>query len=56
MYLIRLLNPEAVGTASTVQAMREHLALVDALEQHDADLADETLERHFKGVLHRTLG
>lgn len=56
MYLIRLLNPEAVGTASTVQAMREHLAVVDALEQRDADLAVETLERHFKGVLHRTLG
>jgi len=55
MYLIRLHNLEAVNTTNTVQAMQEHLAIVDALEQGDEDAAVEALERHFKGVLHRTL-
>lgn len=56
MYLIRLLNPEAVGPQSTVQAMREHLAIIDALEVGDVHDAVEGLDRHLKGVLHRTLG
>ena len=56
MYLLRLLNDDAVGTASTVQAMREHLAIIDALGHRDPELAAEALERHLKGVLHRTLG
>lgn len=55
MYLIRLHNMEAVGPANTVQAMREHLAIIDALDNRDADAATEALDRHFKGVLHRTL-
>ncbi len=55
-YLIRLLNPEAVGTASTVQAMREHLSIIDAVEQRSPDAAADALDRHLKGVLHRTLG
>lgn len=55
MYLIRLHNLEAVGPANTVQSMREHLAIVDALEQGDADAAVEALDRHLRGVLHRTL-
>lgn len=56
MYLLRLLNEEAVGTASTVQAMREHIAIIDAVEQRSPDAAAEALDRHLKGVLHRTLG
>jgi DNA-binding GntR family transcriptional regulator len=55
MYLLRLINPEAVGTASTVQAMREHLAIVDAVEQRAPDAAAEALDRHLQGVLHRVL-
>lgn len=55
MYLIRLHNMEAVGPANTVQSMREHLAIIDALEQGDADGAIEALDRHLKGVLHRVL-
>jgi len=56
MYLLRLLNEEAVGTASTVQAMREHLAIVDAVDRRQPDEAVDALDRHLKGVLHRTLG
>jgi DNA-binding GntR family transcriptional regulator len=56
MYLIRLLNPDAVGPASTVHAMREHLAIIDALERADPDGAADGLDRHLRGVLHRTLG
>jgi DNA-binding GntR family transcriptional regulator len=55
MYLIRLHNLEAVGPANTVQSMREHLAIVDALEQGDTDGAVEALDRHLRGVLHRVL-
>ncbi len=55
MYLLRLLNAESVGTANTVQAMREHLAIIDALEQKNADLAVDGLDRHMRGVIHRTL-
>lgn len=55
MYLLRLINPEAVGTASTVQAMREHVAIIDAVEQRAPDAAAEALDRHLQGVLHRVL-
>ncbi|HEY4202919.1 MAG TPA: GntR family transcriptional regulator [Devosiaceae bacterium] len=55
MYLIRLHNLDAVGPAHTVQSMREHLAVIDALEAGNVDQAIEALDRHLKGVLHRTL-
>jgi DNA-binding GntR family transcriptional regulator len=55
MYLIRLHNLEAVGPANTIQSMREHLAIVDALEARDAEAAIEALDKHLKGVLHRVL-
>ncbi|HVY51047.1 MAG TPA: GntR family transcriptional regulator [Devosia sp.] len=55
MYLLRLINPEAVGTASTVQAMREHMAIIDAVEQRAPDAAAEALDRHLQGVIHRVL-
>lgn len=56
MYLLRLLNDEAVGTASTIQAMHEHLEIIDAVERRSPDEAANALDRHLKGVLHRTLG
>jgi DNA-binding GntR family transcriptional regulator len=55
MYLLRLLNAESVSAGSTVQAMREHLAIIDALGDKNADLAVDGLERHMRGVIHRTL-
>lgn len=55
MYLFRLHNIDAVNTANTVQAMTEHLSVLDALAQRDADAAIEALDRHLKGVLHRVL-
>jgi DNA-binding GntR family transcriptional regulator len=55
MYLIRLHNPEAVGTANTIQSMREHLAIIDSLDGGDIDGAIDGLDRHLKGVLHRVL-
>jgi DNA-binding GntR family transcriptional regulator len=55
MYLIRLHNLDAVGPANTVTSMREHLAVIDALELGDTEGAIEALDRHLKGVLHRTL-
>ncbi|MBK8083488.1 MAG: FCD domain-containing protein [Devosia sp.] len=39
MYVIRLHNLEAVGPANTVQSMREHLAVVGALEAGDVEAA-----------------
>jgi DNA-binding GntR family transcriptional regulator len=55
MYLIRLHNLDAVDLASTVQSMREHIAVIDALELGDAEGAIDALDRHLKGVLHRIL-
>jgi DNA-binding GntR family transcriptional regulator len=55
MYLIRLHNLDAVGPANTVQSMREHLAIVDALEAGNVEAAVEGLDRHLKAVLHRVL-
>jgi len=55
MYLIRLHNLDAVGPANTVLSMREHIAIIDALEKADADGAIEALDRHLKSVLHRVL-
>jgi DNA-binding GntR family transcriptional regulator len=55
MFLLRLLNPEAVDPASTIQSMREHLAVIDALERRDVEAATEALDKHLKGVLHRVL-
>jgi DNA-binding GntR family transcriptional regulator len=46
MVLLRLLNAESVSTGSTVQAMREHLAIIDALEHKNADLAADGPARH----------
>ncbi len=55
MYLIRLHNLDAVGPANTVQSMREHLSIVDALEAGNVDGAVQGLDRHLQAVLHRVL-
>lgn len=55
MYLIRLHNLDAVGPIHTVTSMREHLAIIEGLEANDVEAAIDALDRHLKGVLHRTL-
>lgn len=55
MFLIRLINMEAVGPANTIRSMSEHLAIIDALERRDAEGALEALDKHLQGSLHRTL-
>lgn len=55
MYLLRLLNPDAVGPSNTIKSMQEHLAVIDALGRRDAAAAAEALQRHITGVLHRIL-
>lgn len=55
MFLIRLVNMEAVSPANSLHSMHEHLAIIDALEQRDADAAAAALDKHLKGVLHRVL-
>ena len=55
MYLFRLHNLDAVGPANTLQSMREHLAVIDALEAGNTDAAIHALDAHLKGVLHRVL-
>lgn len=55
MFLIRLINMEAVSPANSIQSMQEHLAIIDALEQRDAETAAAALDKHLKGVLHRVL-
>ena len=55
MFLIRLVNMESVSPASSIRSMQEHLAIVEALEQRNAEAATEALDSHLKGVLHRVL-
>lgn len=55
MYLLRLHNLNAVGPASTVTSMEEHLVILDALRDGDVDAACDGLDRHLQGVLHRVL-
>lgn len=55
MYLIRLHNLDAVGPIHTITSMREHLDIIDGLEAGEVDSAIDALDRHLKGVLHRTL-
>lgn len=55
MYLIRLHNLDAVGPVHTITSMREHLAIIDGLADGDIEGAIDALDRHLKGVLHRTL-
>lgn len=55
MFLIRLINIEAVGPTNSMHSMREHLAVLDALERRDGEAAVAALDQHLQGVLHRTL-
>lgn len=55
MYLIRLHNLDAVGPANTIQSMREHLDIIDALDAGNTDGAIDALDRHLQAVLHRVL-
>jgi DNA-binding GntR family transcriptional regulator len=55
MYLIRLVNLDAVNAANTIISLEEHLDIVEALGRRDTPRAVEALRRHIKGVIHRTL-
>lgn len=55
MYLLRLLNPEAVGQGNTLLSMREHLEVIEAIRRRDANGAVDALKRHMRNVLHRIL-
>lgn len=55
MFLVRLINMEAVGPDNSIQSMQEHLAIIDCLEQRDGEGALQALDKHLKGVLHRVL-
>jgi DNA-binding GntR family transcriptional regulator len=55
MFLIRLINMEAVSPANSIQSMKEHLKIIDALAEKDAEAAAEALDEHLRGVLHRVL-
>ena len=55
MFLIRLINMEAVGPANTIRSLREHLDILDALGQRDAEGAVMALDKHLQGSLHRVL-
>lgn len=55
MYLIRLINLDAVNAPNTIKSLQEHMDIIDALSRRDASSATEALQRHIKGVIHRTL-
>lgn len=53
LYIVRLTHRRAVSPNSTIEAMKEHVAVVDALERHDPDAAEAALDTHLRSVLHR---
>ncbi|MGV1988236.1 FCD domain-containing protein [Agrobacterium sp. 22-221-1] len=55
MYLLRLLNPDAVNTVNTIRTTEEHVDVVVALKDRNVDRAIEALHRHLKNVPHRPL-
>ena len=55
MYLLRLLNMDSVGPASTLQSLNEHLEIIACLGRAEPDSAADALDRHLQGVLHRLL-
>lgn len=55
MFLIRLINLEAVGPKNTIRSLTEHLAIIDALEAQDEEGAALALDQHLQGALHRVL-
>lgn len=55
MYLLRLLNPDAVGPKNTVKSMQEHQSVLDAIAERNEVAAVDALQRHINGVLHRIL-
>ncbi len=54
-YLLRLINPDAVGPANTILSLGEHGVVIDALENRDTEAAVNALKRHIANVLHRTM-
>ncbi len=54
-YLLRLLNPDAVGPKNTIKSMQEHQDVIEAIAARDEPAAIEALQRHINGVLHRIL-
>ena len=55
MYLLRLLNPISVGPENTVNAMNEHLRIIESIAAVDRAGAVAGLRTHFSNVLRRTL-
>jgi DNA-binding GntR family transcriptional regulator len=53
MYLLRILNWDAVGPIRTRQSLEEHLEIIDSLD--DPERAVAALDRHLQGVLHRLI-
>ena len=56
--LIRLAhgNLTLITPGTFRQAMEEHMAVIEALKQHDATAAATAIERHLTTALHRALG
>jgi DNA-binding GntR family transcriptional regulator len=54
--LIRLDRPYMWSTATVTQTMREHLRVLNELQQRDADAAVAAMETHLAAALHRAIG
>ncbi|WDR01282.1 GntR family transcriptional regulator [Devosia algicola] len=54
-YLLRLLNPDAVGPGNTIKSLSEHVRVVEALRDRNEAEAVDALQRHIRSVLHRVL-
>ncbi|TLP42343.1 MULTISPECIES: GntR family transcriptional regulator [Cohaesibacter] len=56
--LIRLAhgNLTLITPGTFLQAMKEHMAVIEALKKHDASASVAAIERHLTTALHRALG
>ena len=54
--LVRLDNRYRQSAATVMQAMQEHLVILDALRGHDSAAAVAAMEDHLRRALHRAIG
>lgn len=54
--LARVLNQDFASPSKAIDAIGEHLVILDRLSRRDADGAVDALEAHFRAAVHRVFG
>ncbi len=56
IFMARRVHQRPTVRKHILETLDEHMEVIAALEKGDSDLADEALERHFRGATHRVFG